>query len=386
MGNPIFDKSLTSSAWIALVSGAMKPRLSEPAAARPPRPPVRKAIDTVRDLAPAVTAISALTATIFHVLYGYRTGVPLLGELAATSFVIVTFAGMVLLVALFQFAAFFPFFVVSGLTEQDQIALRAALAEPDARKRGPWVEAKGFFVCFGWIYWAAFLMLALLAWLGSNETDGLALWALLSLLIGGAALVWIGVGETQQLTEAGGRIASTLKASVPLALHIGVCLAVFAGPVGILMFESSSRAFAWLAIVTVFGAAAFHYFVVSDRFSRQFAVRLGIALAVLAMVIWPGASYLYARALYVLGTGGGFPAEIEMKHFGGGQIGIVTHTRTRCILLVTPSTVFVRAGDATSAASCRVGPLGILDYADAAPLRGVEALSRIEIVRFGAPR
>jgi hypothetical protein len=363
----------------------MKPRLSEPAAARSPRPPVRKAIDTVRDLAPAVTAISALTATIFHVLYSYRTGVPLLGELAATSFVIVTFAGMVLLVALFQFAAFFPFFVVSGLSEQDQIALRAALTEADTRKRGAWVEAKGFFVCFGWIYWAAFLVLALFAWLGTDEADGLALWSVMSVLLGAAALVWIGLGETQHLTEAAGRIAATLKAAVPLGLHIGVCLAVFAGPVGILIFESSPRAFAWLSIFTVLGAAAFHYFVVSDRFSREFAIRLGIGLAVLAMVAWPGASYLYARALYVLGTGGGFPAEIEMKHFGGGQIGIVTHTRTRCILLVTPSTVFVRIGDATGSSACRVGPLGVLDYADASPLRGVEALSRIEIVRFGPP-
>lgn len=359
---------------------------SDPAAARPTRPPVRKAVDTVRDLAPAVTAISALTATIFHVLYSYRTGVPLLGELAATSFVIVTFAGMVLLVALFQFAAFFPFFVVSGLGEQDHIALRAAMADPDARKRGAWVDAKGFFVCFGWIYWFCFLALGLLAWIAAGEADGLYLWSAVSLLLAGAGAAWIGLGEGARLAEAAARVAATLKVGVPLALHVGVSLAVFAGPVGILIFEANPRAFAWLAIVTVLGSAAFHYLVVSDRFARALAIRLGIGLAVLAIVGWPGASYLYARALYTLGTGGGILAEIEMKDYGGGQIGITTRTRTRCILLVTPSTVFVRAGDATTAAACRVRPLGALDYADAAPLRGVEALSRVEIVRFGAPR
>jgi hypothetical protein len=364
----------------------MKPKLPDPTAARPPRPPVSKAIDTVRDLAPAATAISALTATIFHVLYSYRTGVPLLGELAATSFVIVSFAGMVLLVALFQFAAFFPFFVVSGLTERDQSAVRAAVADPDARKRGAWADAKGFFVCFGWIYWAGFLALAVTAWLGAGETDGLWLWLLLSLLFGGAALAWVGLGETARLADAAGRIAATLKVAVPLLLHVGVSLAVFAGPVGILIFDADTRAFAWLAILTVLGTAAFHYLVVSDRFARAAAIRLGVALAVVALVLWPGGTYLYARALYTLGTGGGILAEIEMKDYGGGQIGITTRARTRCILLVTPSTVFVRAGDATTAAACRVRPLGALDYAEAGPLRGVEALSRIEIVRFGSPR
>ena len=364
----------------------MKPRQPDPTATRPPRPPVRKAVDTVRDLAPAVTAISALTATIFHVLYSYRTGVPLLGELAATSFVIVTFAGMVLLIALFQFAAFFPFFVVSGLSEHDQSEMRAALAESEARKRGPWADAKGFFVCFGWIYWVCLLALALLAWIGAGEPDGLYLWVLVSSLFAGAAGAWIGLGERARLTDAAARIGMTLKVGVPLALHVGVSLAVFTGPIGILVFEANTRAFAWLGILTVLGTAAFHYLVVSDRFSRRLAIRLGVGLAVLAIVGWPGASFLYARALYTLGTGGGILAEIEMKDYGGGQIGITTRTRTRCILLVTPSTVFVRAGDATTAAACRVRPLGALDYADAAPLRGVEALSRVEIVRFGSPR
>lgn len=364
----------------------MKSRAPDPATSRPPRPPVRKAIDTVRDLAPAVTAVSALTATIFHVLYGYRTGVPLLGELAATSFVIVTFAGMVLLVALFQFAAFFPFFVVSGLGEADHIALRAALVDAHTRKRGAWSDAKGFFVCFGWIYWAAFLALAVLAWAGSGERDGLYLWGLMSVLASGGALAWIGVGEHARLGEAGARVAATLKASVPLGLHVGVSLAVFAGPVGILVFDGEPRAFAWLAIVTVLGTAAFHYLVVSDRFARDLAIRLGIGIAVVAILGWPGGSFLYARALYVLGTGGGILAEIEMKDYGGGQIGIVTRARTRCILLVTPGTVYVRAGDATTAAACRVGPAGPLDYAETAPLRGVEALSRVEIVRIGSPR
>jgi hypothetical protein len=364
----------------------MKPRQPDPNASRPTRPPVRKAVDTVRDLAPAVTAISALTATIFHVLYSYRTGVPLLGELATTSFVIVTFAGMVLLIALFQFAAFFPFFVVSGLSDQDQSALRAALAEPDARKRGAWADAKGFFVCFGWIYWVCLLALALLAWIAAGEPDGFYLWAAVSLMLAGAACVWIGLGERARLTDAASRVGATLKAGVPLALHVGVSLAVFAGPVGILVFEANTRAFAWLGILTVLGSATFHYLVVSDRFSRALAIRLGVGLAALAIVGWPGASYLYARALYTLGTGGGILAEIEMKDYGGGQIGITTRTRTRCILLVTPSTVFVRAGDATTASACRVRPLGAVDFADAAPLRGVEALSRIEIVRFGSPR
>jgi hypothetical protein len=364
----------------------MKSGKSDPALPRPARPPVRKAIDTVRDLAPAVTALSALTATIFHVLYSYRTGVPLLGELAATSFVIVAFAGMVLLVALFQFAAFFPFFVISGLSERDQTGLRAALAGGESRKRSALADARGFFVCFGWIYWLGMLTLALLAWGGADVADGLWLWGIVSLLMGGAASVWIGLGEPARLTDAAARIAATLKTGVSLALHVGLCLAVFAGPVGILIFDASSRAFAWLGIATVVGTAAFHYLVVSDRFSRDLAIRLGIVLVILAVVVWPGASYLYARALYTLGTGGGILAEIEMKDYGGGQVGITTRTRTRCILLVTPSTVFVRAGDATTAAACRVRPLGALDYADAAPLRGVEALSRIEIVRFGSPR
>lgn len=364
----------------------MRPKQSETTTPRPARPAVRKAIDNVRDLAPAVTAISALTATVFHVLYSYRTGVPLLGELAATSFVIVTFAGMVLLVALFQFAAFFPFFVVSGLSDRDQFDLRAALAGGESRRRDAWADARGFFVCFGWIYWLCLLALALLAWIGAGEADGLHLWGVISLMFAGAAAARIGLGEGARLTDAAGRIGATLKVGVPLALHVGVSLAVFAGPVGILIFDANSRAFAWLAIVTVLGTAAFHYLVVGDRFSRELAIRLGVGLAVLAVVGWPGASYLYARALYTLGTGGGFQAEIEMKDYGGGQIGITTRTRTRCILLVTPSTVFVRAGDATTAAACRVRPLGILDYADAGPLRGVEALSRIEIVRFGSPR
>lgn len=364
----------------------MKPKLSEQTASRPSRPPVRKAIDNIRDLAPAVTAISALTATIFHILYSYRTGVPLLGELAATSFVIVTFAGMVLLVALFQFAAFFPFFVVSGLSEQDQIGLRAALADGESRKRSAAADARGFLVCFGWIYWLGLLALALLAWIGAGEADGLYLWGVVSLMFAGAAAAWVGLGEASRLADASARIAATLKVGVPLALHVGVSLAVFAGPVGILVFDANMRAFAWLAIVTVLGTAAFHYLVVSDRFSRDLAIRLGLGLAILAIVGWPGASYLYARALYTLGTGGGILAEIEMKDYGGGTVGITTRTRTRCILLVTPSTVFVRAGDATTQAACRVRPLGALDYADAAPLRGVEALSRIEIVRFGPPR
>jgi hypothetical protein len=205
-------------------------------------------------------------------------------------------------------------------------------------------------------------------------------------MMAGAATAWIGLGESSRLTEAAARIAAMLKASVPLALHVGVSLAVFAGPVGILIFDANSRAFAWLGIATVLGTAAFHYLVVSDRFARALAIRIGVGLAALAIVGWPGASYLYARALYTLGTGGGFLVEIEMKDYGGGQVGITTRTRTRCILLVTPSTVFVRAGDATTQAACRVRPLGAFDYADAAPLRGVEALSRIEIVRFGAPR
>lgn len=367
----------------------MKSRSTESPASRPPRPPVRRAIDTVRDLAPAVTAISALTATIFHVLYSYRLGLPLLGELAATSFVVVTFAGMVLLVALFQFAAFFPFIALGGLDEQEQAAMRAALAGPEARRRGHWTawsDAQGFVLCFGWIYWAALLALAVLGGLAVNQPDGLVLWLLISAMAAGA----IAAGLRLQGPEAGAavlrRMAATAKLGVPLALHVAISVAVFAIPAGVLLFDSSPRAFAWLGVLAVLGAAAFHYLVVSDRFSRAHAIRIGVALAVLAIVAWPGASYLYARALYTLGTGGGFLAEIETKDYGGTVGGLTTRARTRCVLLVTPSTVFVRLRDTANANSCRVRPLGPLEFPDPTPLRDVEAIARVEIVRFGPPR
>jgi hypothetical protein len=368
----------------------MKSRSTEsPTPPRTPRPPVRRAIDTVRDLAPAVTAISALTATIFHVLYSYRMGVPLLGELAATSFVVVTFAGMVLLVALFQFAAFFPFIALGGLDDQDQADLRAALAGPDTRKRGQWgawADAKGFAVCFGWIYWAALLALALLGGLAGNQGDGILLWFLISALIVAAIAANFRLKGPEAPAEILRRMAATLKLGVPLAFHVAISIAVFAIPAGVLLFESSPRAFAWLGILAILGAAAFHYLVVSDRFSRDLAIRIGLALAVLAIVAWPGASYLYARALYTLGTGGGFLAELETKDYGGVVSGFTTKARTRCVLLVTPSTVFVRAGNVTNADRCRVRPLGPLEFPDPTPLRDVEAIARVEIVRFGPPR
>jgi len=357
-----------------------------------PRPPVRRAIDTVRDLAPAVTAISALTATIFHVLYSYRMGLPLLGELAATSFVVVTFAGMVLLVALFQFAAFFPFIALSGLDDQDQADLRAALAGSDTRKRGQWgawADAKGFAICFGWIYWAAFLALAVLGGLAGNQGDGLLLWLLISALAAAAIAASFRLKSPEVPGDVLRRMAATLKLGVPLAFHVAISIAVFAIPAGVLLFDSGPRAFAWLGILAVLGSAAFHYLVVSDRFSRDLAIRIGLALAVLAILAWPGASYLYARALYTLGTGGGFLAEIETKDYGGVVSGFTTKSRTRCVLLVTPSTVFVRASNVTGADACRVrplGPLGPLEFPDPTPLRDVEAIARVEIVRFGPPR
>jgi hypothetical protein len=368
----------------------MKSRPSESPNPRGARPPVRRAIDTVRDLAPAATAVSALTATIFHVLYSYRLGLPLLGELAATSFVVVTFAGMVLLVALFQFAAFFPFIALGGLDDHDQAGLRAALAGPEARRRahswGAWSDAKGFAVCFGWIYWAAFLALAVLGALTAGQGDGLLLWLIVSALLAGAIMASLRLDGRDSWAEAARRMAATLKLGVPLAFHVAISLAVFAIPAGVLLFDSSLRAFAWLGILTVLGTAAFHYLVVSDRFSRDLAIRLGLALAVLAVIAWPGASYLYARALYTLGTGGGFLAEIEMKDYGGLAAGITTKPRTRCVLLVTPSTVFVRLGNTATANACRVRPLGPLEFSDPTPLRDVEALNRAEIVRFGPPK
>jgi len=202
----------------------MKSRSTEtPTPPRMPRPPVRRAIDTVRDLAPAVTAISALTATIFHVLYSYRMGLPLLGELAATSFVVVTFAGMVLLVALFQFAAFFPFIALSGLDDQDQADLRAALAGSDTRKRGQWgawADAKGFAICFGWIYWAAFLALAVLGGLAGNQGDGLLLWLLISALAAAAIAASFRLKGPEVPGDVLWRMAATSGGGVPLAFHV----------------------------------------------------------------------------------------------------------------------------------------------------------------------